>query len=296
MVARSGADAIKIQIVNAEQSYAHDSESYAIFKKVELPLEAWERVVARARELRLDIFASFAHPDDVALVERFNFPAVKVSSSNITNFPLLRAVAATGRPIILSTGLAYMSEVDEAVRYLESEGSGPIALLHCTALYPTPPERVNLRAMDTLGRAFPYPVGLSDHTRGATCAIAAVALGARIIEKHVTLDRNLPGPDHAFSATPDELALLVRGVREVVMALGSPVKEPVPEEVSLRQKFQRTIVAARDIHPGEVLTYENLAAKRCPHPGLAPKHLDVLIGRKVTRMIVRDAPVSFDIL
>ena len=194
--AKCGVDAIKVQIVDADRSYTKNSESYSIFKSVELKIDEWGKIVKLAKKLNLDIFASFTQPEDVKIAEQLDLPAIKVSSSNITNFPFLKAVAKVGKPLFLSTGLGYLSEVDEAVRYLEENGNKQIGILQCTSLYPTEHKDVNLLVIKTLQKAFPYPIGFSDHTKGICSAIASVALGAKIIEKHFALDRSMQGPDH----------------------------------------------------------------------------------------------------
>lgn len=296
--ARAGADAVKFQIVDAEKSYTKDSESYKIFKGLELSFSDWERVAEKARILSIDVFASFhTVPEDLVFVERLAFPVIKLSSGNLTNIPLLKAVAASGKPIILSTGLSYLSEVDESVRCLEQNGASQIGILHCTSLYPTPPTEVNLLAIRTLKHAFPrHIVGFSDHTDGIHCSLVAVALGARIIEKHFTLDRTLPGPDHAFSSTLQELAILVNGIREVESAMGDGEKKPAPQELSLRVKYRRGIVAARDIAEGELINPGHLSIKRCNSECLETKYYTLLLGRCVRTNILKDTPITLNMV
>ena len=291
---RSRVDAVKVQIISADESYTRKSKSYSIFKRVELKIEEWRMLVNRARELGIDIFSTFVNTFDLEYAKELDLSAIKISSANITNFPLLEAVAALKKPVLMSTGMSYLSEVDEAVRFLNSHDARQIALLQCTSLYPTQADDVNLRVMETLSRVFPScPVGFSDHTMGINCALAAVAMEAKIIEKHFTLDRNMEGPDHHFSATPQELKDLVRGVREVEHSLGRGVKAPAEGEVLLREKLQRSIVAAEDIKVGSVLTPENLAVKRALNGGLPIKYLDKIIGRCVVRDIAKDEPITW---
>lgn len=292
--ARSGVDAVKVQIISADKSYTKDSPSHAIFKAVELPMKAWKQVVARAYDLHIDIFATVTQPKDMATVKELELPVIKISSSNITNFPLLKAAAKTGKPILLSTGMAYLSEVDEAVRYCEGHGCTNMGILHCTSSYPVQMTDVNLRAIETLRLAFPYPVGFSDHTIGNHCAVAAVVLGTRIIEKHFTLNRSLEGPDHHFSATPDELIGLVKAVRDVENALGSGIKRPTTMENTERLKLQRVLVAAEDIAQGAVFTEENMAAKRSMRPGLAPRWYAMTLGRRNRSVLTKDEPITLE--
>ena len=294
--AKCGVDAIKVQIVDADRSYTKNSESYSIFKRVELKIDEWWKIVKLAKKLNLDIFASFSQPKDVKIAEQLALPAIKVSSGNITNFPFLKAVAKTGKPLFLSTGLSYLSEVDEAVRYLEENGNKQIGILQCTSLYPTEHKDVNLLVIKTLQKAFPYPIGFSDHTLGVSCAIASVALGAKIIEKHFTLDKSMQGPDHKFSATPEELAQMVKSIREVELSMGFSIKRPVADEISLREKLRRSIVAARNIEKGEILTEDKITAKRSNVKGLEPRYIEIIVGREVKKNISKDDPITMDLL
>ena len=291
---KCGVDALKVQIVDADRSYTKNSESYSIFKRVELKIDEWGEIVKLAKKLSLDIFASFSQPKDVRIAEQLALPAIKVSSGNITNFPFLKAVAKTGKPLFLSTGLSYLSEVDEAVRYLEENGNKQIGILQCTSLYPTEHKDVNLLAIKTLQKSFPYPIGFSDHTLGVSCAIASVALGAKIIEKHFTLDKSMQGPDHKFSATPEELAQMVKSIREVELSMGFSMKRPVADEISLREKLRRSIVVVRNIEKGEILTEDKISIKRSDEKGLEPRYFEIVLGRKARKNIPKDKPITFE--
>ncbi|MEE1550225.1 MAG: N-acetylneuraminate synthase family protein [Nitrospinaceae bacterium] len=293
--AECGVDAVKLQIITAEKSYTPDSISHSIFKKNELSPEEWQGLVKLARNLELTVFATFVNANDLKSAEPLELPAIKISSTNITNFPLLKAIARLGKPVILSTGMGYLSEVDEAVRYLEERGLRKLGILHCSSLYPAAPENLNLRAIQTLKMAYPeYPIGFSDHTMGIHCTVAAVVCGAAIIEKHFSLDRDMDGPDHHFSATPQELKTLVAALREVEAALGSTRKHPVSGELQLRKQFQRSLVAAVDIKQGQRLESEMLIPKRSPNKGIAPKHLDIVCGRRVRSNVSKDSPLTWD--
>ena len=292
--AKCGVDAVKVQIVDADKSYTKDSESHSLFKSVELKIKEWEVIVRLVEKLNIDIFASFSQPKDVKIAEQLALPAIKVSSSNITNFPFLKAVAKTGKPLFLSTGLSYLSEVDEAVRYLEENGNKQIGILQCTSLYPTEHKDVNLLAIKTLQKSFPYPIGFSDHTLGVSCAIASVALGAKIIEKHFTLDKSMQGPDHKFSATPEELAQMAKSIREVELSMGFSIKRPVADEISLREKLLRSIVVVRNIEKGEILTEDKISIKRSDEKGLEPRYFEIVLGRKARKNIPKDKPVTFE--
>ena len=294
--AKCGVDAVKVQIVDADKSYTKDSESHSLFKSVELKIKEWEVIVRLAEKLNIDIFATFAHAEDLIIVNELQLPAIKISSGNLTNFPLLKNAAKAGVSVLLSTGLSYLSEVDEAVRYLEENGNNRIGILHCTALYPTPPRDVNLLVIKTLCKVFPYPIGFSDHTMGISSAIASVALGAKIIEKHFTLDRSMEGSDHYFSSTPEELMQMVKSIREVELSMGSSIKRPVSDEISLRDKLRRSIVAARNIEKGEILTEDKITTKRSNVKGLEPRYIEIIVGREVKEAISKDDLITMDLL
>ena len=292
-----GVDAVKVQIVNADRSYTKDSVSYKIFKNAEFIEEQWERIAEQGKASGIDVFATFTTSSELWQSEELGLPCVKISSSNITNFPLLEAITKLGKPVIMSTGMGYLGEVDKAIRFLEKNGQQQISLLQCTSLYPTRAQDVNLRAMRTLGLAFPkYPIGFSDHTLGIHCAIAAVALGARIIEKHFTLDRSMEGPDHHFSSDPTELKCLLEAIREVELALGSSAREPVEEEIILRDKFQRSLVASLDIEAGDLLKLDNISAKRSGRPGIAPEYFDIVTARVAKKRIPKGTPITWDLI
>ena len=189
-----GVDAVKFQIITADRSYVKKSDSYSIFKKIELRKSDWEEIVDYARSLRVDIFATFVNCQDLEEFAEFNWPVLKISSTNLTNFPLLEGVARQKRPVIMSTGVSYLKEVKEAVQFFKKKKGRLLAILQCTSLYPTPPSEANLLAIKKLATSFPdHVIGFSDHTKGIECAVAAVALGACIIEKHFTLDEKCLG-------------------------------------------------------------------------------------------------------
>jgi N,N'-diacetyllegionaminate synthase len=207
----------------------------------------------------------------------------KIPSGEITNLPYLRKIAAAPeRRVILSTGMSSLDEVKAAWKILKAEGDKDITLLHCTTQYPTPYEDVNLKAMLTLRETFGCKVGYSDHTPGIEVPIAAVAMGATVIEKHFTLDRNMEGPDHKASLEPDELKQMVESIRNIERALGDGIKKPAPSEVENIVVARRSIIAARNIKKGEILTEENLTVKR-PGNGISPMRWDDIIGTKAVR-------------
>jgi sialic acid synthase SpsE len=228
----------------------------------------------------------------VDLLHELGITAFKIPSGEITNFPLLKYIAQKKKPIILSTGMSTLDEVEDALAIIRNEGVEDIVLLHCVSCYPAANEDINLRAMDTLRQAFKLPVGLSDHTLGITIPVAAVALQACVIEKHFTLDKNLPGPDHRASLGPDELKQMVKAIREVEEAMGNGIKRFTMAEKEVRKVVRRSVVAKTDISRGTVITEEMLDAKR-PGIGIEPKYIDMLIGRKARKDIKRSQLITF---
>ncbi len=235
-------------------------------------------------------FSTGFDEESVDLLVELGTDRIKVPSGEITNLPLLRHIAGKHLPVILSTGMANLGEIEAAVDVLEAGGAvrADLTILHCNTEYPTPMRDVNLRAMPAIGAALGTAFGYSDHTSGIEVAIAAVALGASVIEKHFTLDRALPGPDHAASLEPGELAAMVRAVRNVELALaGDGIKRPSPSEISNRAIARKSLVAARAIAAGEVFSADNLTAKR-PGTGISPMCWDEVIGRPAPRAFVPD--------
>jgi N-acetylneuraminate synthase/N,N'-diacetyllegionaminate synthase len=305
--ADAGADAVKLQtwdtdaLVTADAPLADyqrqaggPSTQYALLKSLELPADALGALKARARSRGLEFFST---PDDEAsadLLERLGVALFKIGSGELTNLALLRRVAAIGRPMIVSTGMATLAEVGAAVRAIEDAGSPPLVLLHCVSTYPSRPDETNLRAMDTLA-AFGCPVGFSDHTPGPEVAIAAVARGAAVIEKHLTLDRSLPGPDHRSSMEPAEFRSLVAAIRAVESALGDGLKGPAVSELPIRAVVRKVIVAARAMRAGEVVTPADVVLLRAP-AGLPPSALPQVVGRPLKRDVARHSPITSDLV
>ena len=303
----AGADAVKFQtfdsaaLVSARAEKAGyqkrttgaDESQLDMIRRLELSEADHVALMERCRQRGVDFLSAPFDLASVALLDRLGLGTLKLPSGAITDLPYLRAVGALGRPLIVSTGMSTLAEVAEALEALQAAGTprALITLLHCTTEYPTPPADVNLAAMTTLGSEFGLPVGYSDHTQGITVPIAAVALGARVIEKHLTLDRTLPGPDHAASLEPGEFAEMVTGIRTVSAALGSPVKAPTASELENAKVARKSIVAARDIAAGEVLSAENLTTKR-PGTGISPMRWDAVIGTTAMRDFARDEVIS----
>ncbi len=271
-----------------------DESRFELSRRLCLPYDAFRQIKAHCDQIGVPFLST---PDGFEsldfLVDELDMPVIKVSSTELTHVQFLEAVGAKNRPVILSTGLGTLGEVERALAALRRRGRPAVTLLHCTSAYPAPPQEINLRAMQTMAAAFGLPVGLSDHSLGLEAAIAAVALGARIIEKHFTLDRGLPGPDHQASLEPAELAELVRAVRKVEAMLGDGVKRPAPSEAKNLAGIRRSVVAARPIAAGTVLTADMLTCKR-PGTGLAPELLDQVVGLTVNRSLEEDEPLTWE--
>jgi N-acetylneuraminate synthase/N,N'-diacetyllegionaminate synthase len=303
---KAGAAAIKFQIFSAECLVAKmapkaayqrrttgKGSQYEMLKKLELKEDEFRKLAAYAKRKNIIFLASAFDENGVELLDELRVPAFKVPSSEITNFLLLKQIAMKRKPIILSTGMSTLGEIAEALEVIRKDGSNEIVLLHCLSDYPAKVEEMNLRAMNTLKEAFGLPVGLSDHTLSLDIPIAAAALGAKIIEKHFTLNRGLPGPDQKASLEPDELRKMIARIREVERALGDGTKKPTKSEEILKKVVRRSIVARTDIIKGTVITVEMLDLKR-PGTGLEPKHLGKVIGRKARIDIMADELITFE--
>ncbi len=226
------------------------------------------------------------------LIDEMNVGFVKIASMDLNNYPFIKYIAEKGKPVVLSTGLSNLKEIDTAIRTIEKAGNTKIVVLHCVSIYPPEDKQVNLRNMDTLSEMYPYPIGFSDHTLGTCISHAAVAKGACVVEKHFTLDKSMNGWDHKVSATPDEMKVIVDGAKRIYESLG--IKEIVCVEDDERLKaFRRSIVAARSISKGDVLTEDMIDFKR-PGTGLAPEVMESMIGKKAKRNIAFDEIISSD--
>jgi N,N'-diacetyllegionaminate synthase len=289
--AEAGADAVKFQTHIAEAEMLpstptpphFDEPRFEFTKRMELTRDAHQRLKALAEERGLIFFSSPFSVEAVKILEELGVSGYKVASGEVTNPPLLRAIAATGRPVLISTGMSGLDEVAAAVAVFRKAGT-PVALMQCMSAYPCPPDQVNLRAMRTLADRFGYPVGLSDHTRDIYVALAAAALGAACVEKHFTLSRRLYGPDHHASLEPDDLARLVDGVHQVHAALGTAEKHRDPSLDPVRATFEKSVVAATAIAEGVVIEESMLTTKR-PGTGIPAARLDAVVGRRSARAI-----------
>jgi N-acetylneuraminate synthase len=312
VAAEAGADAVKFQTFRAEKLVSGrapkadyqkkttgDAESQlAMVKKLELDEASHATLSARCAERGIEFMSTPFDPESVEVLARLGVRRLKVPSGEITNPLLLRAVARAGLPLIISTGMSTLGDVEAALEVVLAATSGGrkslrdrLTLLHCTTEYPAPLGEVNLRAMGVMAAAFGLPVGYSDHTPGITVPIAAVALGACVIEKHFTLDRSMPGPDHAASLEPRELRDMVRAIRDVEQSLGDGRKAPTASEVRNIVVARRSLVAARAIGRGESFSADNLTVKR-PGDGISAMRYDEWLGKRASRDYEADEPID----
>ena len=298
----SGADAVKFQtfvtdelVTRHAQKAAYQKKNTgtgnesqcAMLKKLELSFDAFKTLKNYCEQNGIIFLSTPFDYVSVDFLEELKVPAFKIASGDITNLPFLTYIASKGKPVILSTGMSTLEEVHKARETLTEKKDTPLVLLHCTSEYPAPAEEVNLFAMRTLYQSFNVPVGLSDHTLGIEVALAAVALGATVIEKHITLDKDLPGPDHRASLEPHELKDLVKAIRTIEQALGDGVKKPSPSEAKTRLFARKSIVSAARIKKGQLLSETNLTVKR-PGNGISPMEWKKVIGRKALRDFEKD--------
>jgi N-acetylneuraminate synthase len=285
----TGVDAIKLQTYRADTMVTKtakfdldnvgDMLQRDLFEKYQIDYELHKKVFDYIESKGLDWFSTPSHPSDVEMLEELNVPAHKLGADDATNLPLIRYAASKNKPLLLSSGYCTLDEVRQMVDAALEVGNDNIILFHTVSNYPTYAEQVNLRAMQTLKREFPYlKVGFSDHTIGSTACFAAACMGADVVEKHFTYDKEAEGPDHQLSANPQEMKEIVERIREFEVMRGSGAKRPVGKEITNRAKNRKSIVAIKPIKKGEILSSENIDIKRPGH-GIEPKHLDELLGR-----------------
>lgn len=304
----AGADAVKIQTYKPDTiTIDHDGPEFRIkgglwdgrtlhdlYREAHTPWDWHPRLFEHARTRGITLFSSPFDPTAIDLLENLGAPAYKIASFEIVDIPLIQRAASTGKPLVISTGMAGMAEIAEAVDAARGAGRGGIVLLHCVSGYPTPPEESNLLRLRALAERFSTLVGLSDHTIGTACAVAAVALGAVAIEKHLTLRRADGGPDGAFSLEPGEMRILVQDSRTAFAALGAGQETRAPSESS-NAMFRRSLYVVRDIAAGETFTGDNVRSIR-PGLGLPPKHLPEVLGRKAVCAVKRGTPLSWELV
>jgi N,N'-diacetyllegionaminate synthase len=299
----AGADYVKFQTFSADKlvtkiapkaDYQITTENfsenqYLMLKKLELSEQDHFELARVCRSLNIGFLSTGFDPSNINLLVSLGVKLIKIPSGEISNLPFLRFIGQLAKPILLSTGMSTMDEIESALRILEQSGISKqkITVLHCTSAYPTPIKDVNLLALKSIQEKFNVSIGYSDHTLDIEIPLAAVALGASVIEKHFTLSRNLDGPDHKASLEPHELKSMIQSIRKLEIALGDGIKRPMPSEIQNISAVRRSIVANRNIGIGEIFTVDNLVTKR-PGNGLSPMEWDRLIGSKATKNYMQD--------
>ena len=299
----AGARLVKFQTFNASRQVTHSAKKadyqlqttdsaetqHDMLRRLELTGSMHNELIAHSATRNIQFFSTGFDIESVDLLRSLGQDHFKIPSGEITNLPYLRHIGQLGQSVILSTGMATLGEIEAAIDVLEQAGTlrASMTVLHCNTEYPSPMADVNLRAMQSICEAFGVAVGYSDHTPGIEIPIAAVALGATVIEKHLTLDRNLPGPDHKASLEPGEFAAMVRAIRNIELALGDGIKRPSPSEIKNKPIARKSLVAARAIRAGEPFTQENITAKR-PGTGISPMRWDDVIGKAARRDFALD--------
>ena len=288
---QAGVDAIKFQTFKTEKIVTHNANKadyqknaqaesqFDMIKRLELTYGDFQTLNAYCKKIGLIFLSTAADSDSLDfLVDTLHVPTIKIGSGEVNNLIFLKQIAAKNKPMILSTGMATLGEVETAINLIRSVSVAPLTLLHCTTNYPCPMEQVNLTAMLTLRDAFKMPVGYSDHTVGIEVPIAAVALGAGVVEKHFTLDKAMEGPDHKASLNPDELTQMVKAIRHIELAMGDGIKRPSAEEEKNKQVARRRLVVSRDLPKGHMLTEKDIEFKRA-NTGLFAEHLELVVGK-----------------
>lgn len=305
----AGVDAIKFQKFKTEALVIKDApkakyqevttsseeSQFDMLKKLELSEKDLKELYNYAKSKGIEAFATPFDDKSVEFLYDLGIKVYKIGSGDITNIPMLKKIAKKGLPVILSTGMSTLGEIEDALDVIREEGNNEIVLMHCTSNYPANENDVNLKAMNTMMTAFQLPTGYSDHTMGTAVSIAAVARGAVIIEKHFTLDRSFEGPDHSSSLEPKELKKLVDEIRLVEKALGSPIKRPNESELEVKYVAQKSIVAIREIKRGTIITEDMIGVKR-PGGGIKPKYLELVLGREAKIDIKEDTIISMDMI
>lgn len=309
VAAEAGADAVKFQTYTAEGLYSRhtpdmeylkksgvvgERESvWDLIKRVEIPWE-WHADLARhAQSVGITFLSTPFEEAAIDLLEEVGVPAYKIASYEVNHLPLIERAARTGKPLLISTGMASLGDIERALDTARAAGAHDLLLMHCAVNYPPLFENLNLHAITTLQHAFRLPVGWSDHTMGHTADVVAVALGACAVEKHFTLSRDQSGPDHSFALEPDELTSMVRAIREAEAAMGSSVKRVTEAEAEMFRLGRRSLVAARDLSAGSVITRDDIAVKR-PGFGIAVEGIAQVIGRRTARDVAQDEVLQWD--
>ncbi len=287
-----GADAVKFQMFNAEELCSKESDYFDTFDTLQLSEEEWHEIKEFAEEEDILFTSSVFDKESTDLLDKLGSPMFKIASGDITHIPLLNHISKKQKPVVMSTGMSNISEVEEAVETFYSNGNEKVSLLHCVSNYPASLDNLNLSVINTLKNAFDIPVGFSDHTLDIIAPVTAVSLGADIIEKHFTLDRDMDGPDHELSLPPDMFSEMVDKIREIEKGIGNGVKRPMEDEETIKN-IRRSLTTRRIIEKGEEIKEEAVKITR-PENGIKPKFYSKVIGRKTKNQIQEDEPIKWD--
>ncbi|MGE5402627.1 MAG: N-acetylneuraminate synthase [Ignavibacteriales bacterium] len=303
----AGADAVKFQTFKAEKlvsrkavkaeyqmnSTSADESQFNMIKKLELSQDDHIKLFDFCKKTGIEFLSSPFDEESADFLDEIGLEIFKIPSGEITNIPFLKHIAQKGKKIILSTGMSQLGEIEEALSVINAYNTGDVVLLHCVTEYPAPYGEINLRAMLTLKQAFNIRVGYSDHSPGIEISLAAIALGAEVIEKHFTLDKNLPGPDHKASLEPEELKNMIASIRNIEKSLGDGIKRPAECEIKNIHIARKSLVAVTDIAEGELISLSNISVKR-PGSGILPKYLEQVIGKRARTSIAAEEVMTWD--
>ena len=285
-----GANAIKFQTYKTENFVRETNQYFDVFKNAELSFEQFEELKDYSKSLDLTFFSTPFDFESAEFLNQIEIPCFKIASSDLTNLPLITSIAKMHKPMIISSGLATMNEIETAVNCCLFEGNNKIALLHCVANYPTQSNEVNLNVINTLKKIFDFPIGYSDNGESTLVDIVAVSMGANIIEKHFTLDKNMSGPDHGFSIDPNGLKSLISQINEIDQMKGDGIKIPQLSEIENRSSIRKSITAKHDLEIGKKIQPNDITIKR-PADGIEPKYFKMILGKTLTTNIKKDSPI-----
>ena len=285
-----GANAIKFQTYKTENFVRETNQYFDVFKNAELNFEQFEELKNYSKSIGLTFFSTPFDIESAEFLNQLEIPCFKIASSDLTNLPLITKIAKMQKPMIISSGLSTMNEINDAVNCCLFEGNNQIALLHCVANYPVQPNEVNMNVINTLKKTFDFPIGYSDNGESSLVDIVAVSMGANIIEKHFTLDKKMSGPDHGFSIDPNGLKSLISQIHEIDQMKGDGIKIPQFSEIKNRLTIRKSITAKRDLQQGEKIQEDDISIKR-PADGIEPKYLTMILGKTINTNIKKDSPI-----
>ena len=285
-----GVNAIKFQTYKTENFVRETNQYFDVFKNAELNFEQFEELKNYSKSIGLTFFSTPFDIESAEFLNQLEIPCFKIASSDLTNLPLITKIAKMQKPMIISSGLSTMNEINDAVNCCLFEGNNQIALLHCVANYPAQPNEVNMNVINTLKKTFDFPVGYSDNGESSLVDIVAVSMGANIIEKHFTLDKKMSGPDHGFSIDPNGLKSLISQIHEIDQMKGDGIKIPQFSEIKNRLTIRKSITAKRDLQQGEKIQEGDISIKR-PADGIEPKYLTMILGKTINTNIKKDSPI-----